>query len=102
MGGFKEEGQPPHNLAANIAHPAHPVGARRRYERLVKPTRRRRKSHCRGYKRKSGRSQAGCPRAAMIERHYGTMIEGAAADITRRLDAFDARHARDLERDHED
>jgi len=50
----------------------------------------------------SGRSQAGCPRAAMIERHYGTMIEGAAADITRRLDAFDARHARDLERDHED
>jgi len=30
------------------------------------------------------------------------MIEGAAADITRRLDAFDARHARDLERDHED
>jgi integrase len=38
---------------------------------------------------------------AMIERHYGTLIEGAAADITRRLDAFDAKQARGLERDHE-
>jgi hypothetical protein len=27
---------------------------------------------------------------AMIERHYGTLIEGAGADIARRLDAFDA------------
>jgi hypothetical protein len=26
----------------------------------------------------------------MIERHYGTLIEGAGADIARRLDAFDA------------
>jgi integrase len=26
---------------------------------------------------------------AMIERHYGTLIEGAGADIVRRLDAFD-------------
>jgi integrase len=34
---------------------------------------------------------------AMIERHYGTLIEGAAADITRRL-AFDAKQARGLER----
>jgi hypothetical protein len=38
---------------------------------------------------------------AMIERHYGTLIEGAAADITRRLDAFDAKQARRLERDQE-
>jgi integrase len=38
---------------------------------------------------------------AMIERHYGTLIEGAAADITRRLDAFDAKQARGLERDQE-
>lgn len=37
----------------------------------------------------------------MIERHYGTLIEGAAADITRRLDAFDAKQARGLERDQE-
>jgi integrase len=36
---------------------------------------------------------------AMIERHYGTLIEGAAADITRRLNAFDAKQARGLERD---
>ena len=35
----------------------------------------------------------------MIERHYGTLIEGAAADITRRLNAFDANQARGLERD---
>jgi integrase len=27
---------------------------------------------------------------AMIERHYGTLIEGAGADIARRLDAFEA------------
>ena len=27
---------------------------------------------------------------AMIERHYGTLIEGAGADFARRLDAFDA------------
>jgi integrase len=27
----------------------------------------------------------------MIERHYGTLIEGAGADIARRLDAFEAR-----------
>ena len=27
---------------------------------------------------------------AMIERHYGTLIEGAGADIARRLDVFDA------------
>ena len=34
---------------------------------------------------------------AMIERHYGTLIEGAGADIARRLDAFDADqgHARE-------
>jgi hypothetical protein len=27
---------------------------------------------------------------AMIERHYGTLIEGAGADIARRLNAFDS------------
>jgi hypothetical protein len=27
---------------------------------------------------------------AIIERHYGTLIEGAGADIARRLDAFEA------------
>jgi hypothetical protein len=26
----------------------------------------------------------------MIERHYGTLIEGPGADIARRLDAYDA------------
>ncbi len=26
---------------------------------------------------------------AMIERHYGTLIEGAGADIARRLSAFE-------------
>jgi hypothetical protein len=26
----------------------------------------------------------------MIERHYGTLIEGAGADIARRLSAFEA------------
>ena len=33
---------------------------------------------------------------AMIERHYGTLIEGAGADIARCLSAFEAgqeRHA---------
>jgi len=34
---------------------------------------------------------------AMIERHYGTLIEGAAADITRRLNAFDAEQERAAE-----
>lgn len=29
---------------------------------------------------------------AMIERHYGTLIEGAGADIARRLNAFEAQH----------
>ena len=35
--------------------------------------------------------------SAMIERHYGTLIEGAGADIARRLDAFNAEqdHARE-------
>jgi hypothetical protein len=27
----------------------------------------------------------------MIERHYGTLIEGAGADIARRLTAFEAQ-----------
>jgi hypothetical protein len=26
----------------------------------------------------------------MIERHYGTLIEGTSADLARRLDVFDA------------
>lgn len=30
----------------------------------------------------------------MIERHYGTLVEGAGADIARRLDVFDADKAR--------
>jgi hypothetical protein len=30
--------------------------------------------------------------ATMIERHYGTLTEGAGADIAWRLNAFDARH----------
>jgi integrase len=38
---------------------------------------------------------------AMIERHYGALIEGAGAHIARRLDAFDAKQARGLERDQE-
>jgi hypothetical protein len=29
---------------------------------------------------------------AMIERHYGTLIEGAGADIARRLGEFEAGH----------
>jgi hypothetical protein len=28
--------------------------------------------------------------ASMIERHYGTLVEGAGADIARRLSAFEA------------
>jgi hypothetical protein len=31
---------------------------------------------------------------AMIERHYGTLIEGAGADIARRLTAFEAQQER--------
>ncbi len=31
---------------------------------------------------------------AMIERHYGTLIEGAGADIARRLTAFEAQQQR--------
>ena len=31
---------------------------------------------------------------AMIERHYGTLIEGAGADIARRLTAFEAQQVR--------
>jgi len=38
---------------------------------------------------------------AMIERHYGTLIEGAGAGISRRLSAFEAKQARGLERDQE-
>jgi integrase len=35
---------------------------------------------------------------AMIERSYGTLIEGAGADIARRLGAFEADHERAAER----
>ena len=38
---------------------------------------------------------------AMIERHYGTLIEGAGADIARRLNAFDAQE-RAEQRQHEE
>jgi hypothetical protein len=34
---------------------------------------------------------------AMIERSYGTLIEGAGADIARRLGAFEAEHDRATE-----
>jgi hypothetical protein len=34
----------------------------------------------------------------MIERHYGTLIDGALESITGRLDAFDAEHQRDQSR----
>jgi integrase len=34
---------------------------------------------------------------AMIERHYGTLIEGAGADIARRLSAFEAGQERQAE-----
>ena len=34
---------------------------------------------------------------AMIERHYGTLIEGAGADIARRLTAFEAQQERAAE-----
>lgn len=39
---------------------------------------------------------------AMIERHYGTLIEGAGADIARRLDVFDTEQERAAEGDAED
>ena len=39
---------------------------------------------------------------AMIERHYGTLLERSGADITRRLDAFDVDHRRDAETGAED
>ena len=29
---------------------------------------------------------------AMIERHYGTLLDGAGADLARRLSAFEATH----------
>jgi hypothetical protein len=31
----------------------------------------------------------------MIERHYGALLDGAGADIARRLDALDAARERD-------
>jgi hypothetical protein len=31
----------------------------------------------------------------MIERHYGALLDGAGADITRRIDAFDAEQERE-------
>lgn len=34
---------------------------------------------------------------AMIERHYGTLIEGAGADIARRLNAFEDEQDRAAE-----
>ena len=34
---------------------------------------------------------------AMIERHYGTLIEGAGADIARRLNAFETAQERHAE-----
>jgi hypothetical protein len=34
---------------------------------------------------------------AMIERHYGTLIEGAGADIARRLRAFEAVQAHEAD-----
>jgi hypothetical protein len=33
---------------------------------------------------------------AMIERHYGTLIEGAGADIARRLSTFEAGQEKGL------
>jgi integrase len=39
---------------------------------------------------------------AMSEHHYGTPIEGAAAEIARRLDAFDAEREREEEERAED
>jgi len=38
-----------------------------------------------------------CTSVAMIERHYGTLIEGAGADIARRLSAFEAGQERQAE-----
>lgn len=34
---------------------------------------------------------------AMIERHYGTLIEGAGADISRRLSAFETAQQQEAE-----
>jgi hypothetical protein len=34
----------------------------------------------------------------MIEKHYGTLIDGATEDVLARLDSLDA-HARDLDAD---
>jgi hypothetical protein len=34
---------------------------------------------------------------AMVERHYGTLIEGAGADIARRLSAFETSAQRAAE-----
>jgi hypothetical protein len=33
----------------------------------------------------------------MIERHYGTLLDGAAASITSRLDKFEANRKRELD-----
>jgi hypothetical protein len=35
---------------------------------------------------------------AMIERHYGTLLEGAGADIARRLSAFESEQGRARDR----
>jgi hypothetical protein len=35
----------------------------------------------------------------MIERHYGALLDGAGADIARRLDALDAERERTVGRD---
>jgi hypothetical protein len=32
------------------------------------------------------------PSVAMIERHYGTLLDGSGAEIASRLDALDAEH----------
>jgi hypothetical protein len=39
---------------------------------------------------------------AMIERHYGALLDGAGADIARRLGAFEAEQERDDEARAED
>jgi hypothetical protein len=36
---------------------------------------------------------------SMIERHYGALLEGAGADIARRLSAFEAQQERAREDD---
>ena len=38
---------------------------------------------------------------AMIERHYGTLLDGVGADLARRLSAFEAAQNDDAERAHE-